>query len=182
MSVAYHYTSRARLAEILSSGAIEPRTRSHRLDPYATPAAVWLSSAPVWEKACSATVEIGPDGEMPPDTVPGRSFEAARIAVRVSDTRPWDTALLSLLTHWSVLWRLHHTGADLGSDPDLWRVSLKPVPMSAWLAVEVWDGASWAPLAMDGGAYTAAGLARMAGAAQTGVEVNEEEGGRREAV
>ena len=178
----YHYSTSARLAEILRSGAIQPRTRSHRLDPYGVPEAVWFSAAPVWELACSATVEIGPDGQLPPGIVPGSPFEAVRIAVRESDTRPWDTALLSRLTHWSVLWRLHHTGADIGSNPDLWRVSLKPVPMNAWLAVEVWDGGRWAPLAMDGCAYTVAGLMRMAGAEQTGIEGNKEEGGQREAV
>jgi hypothetical protein len=182
MNVAYHYTTSARLAEILPDGAILPRTRSWRVDPYGVANAVWFSAAPVWEPACSATVEIGPAVPLPAGVVPGRPFEAARIAVRESDTRPWDTGLLRCLTHWWVLWRLFNTGVDLGSHPDEWRVSLTPVPMSAWLTVEVWDGGNWVPLEDKVGACTVETLAEMIGAAPAGDTVTAEEGGRREAV
>jgi hypothetical protein len=81
-----------------------------------------------------------------------------------------------------VLWRLYHTGADLGSDPDEWRVSIKPVPMSAWLAVEVWDGGNWVRLEEEAGACTVETLAKMLGSSQAGDNVTAEGGGRLEAV
>ena len=102
--------------------------------------------------------------------------------MRESDTRPWDTGLLRCLTHWWVLWRLFNTGVELGSDPDEWRICLEPVPMSAWLAVEVWDGGNWVQLDGEAGTHTVETLAGMIGTSPADIGVPAEAGGRREAV
>ncbi|MDD4060981.1 MAG: hypothetical protein PHW08_09835 [Kiritimatiellae bacterium] len=182
MSVVYHYTTAAGLAGILRDRAIEPRTASHRFDNFGAPAAVWFSSNRTWELACSATVGIGPGGELPRGVVPGHAFEAARITVRKSDTEPWQAGLLKHGVHWSVLLRLYSTAVDFGSDPTQWRVSLQPLLMERWTKVELWNDENWVALPVDGGFFTVAGLMNMAVAAVPGIAIAKEIGGRRDAV
>jgi hypothetical protein len=151
---AYHYTDRPHLEGILRSGLIEPRTGSASGDAYGVPAAVWFSTAEPWEPICSATMAIGPDGELPPGTVPGRPLEAARIGVPVELTRPWETGLLQRGAHWSVIWRLSQTGMEYNSSPGDWRVTPDPVAAGEWTSIELWNGARWAPLPQGGLIYT----------------------------
>ena len=161
MSALFHYTDRGGLAGILRSGAIEARTRSPWYNPHGVPPLVWCSSAALWEPVCSAGIDIGPCGDLPPDTVPGLPYEAARIQVATGSTEEWDIAMAKCGSHWSTIMRLAQTGYDLGSAPERWRASRRALPIPAWLDVELWDGERWVSIRRDSAMPTAEDLERF---------------------
>lgn len=154
----YHYTHRTQLADILRTGAIEARTRSHWLNPHGIPPLAWCSSAALWEPVCSATLVIGPDAVLPINTVPGRAYEAARVRISPEAAEAWDIAMAKSGAHWSTIMRLAQTGYEQNSDPRRWLASRRPILARMWIGVDLWDGECWVRVPRQNEQYCAADL------------------------
>lgn len=154
----YHYTDLPHLLGILRSGVIEPRTKSAWYNPCGVPPLVWASSATPWEVICTATLAIGPDGELPPGTVPGHPYEAARIRIPHDFSEEWDVAMAKCGSQWFTIMRLAQAGYEQNSNPRHWCACRRPVPAELWLSVELWDGGAWQCLPRKSRVYTTSDL------------------------
>lgn len=140
----WHYTVGERLPEILRSGVLRP-TRSRLNDEWF---AVWFSTLRDWDPA------VGLAGLTA--RTPEEAGGLARIGV-APETAPvtWERFVS--------MGGISKVGANLrvfvdverGSDPQLWRLSLLPVPAEKWRAVE-WrsgmrKGERWEPVAVSAG-------------------------------
>jgi hypothetical protein len=130
----WHYTTRQKLAQILAAGVIQPSTA--RIEPHEKPI-VWFSSRPTWEPTATKCPFAGKLGQLVTASVQGG---LVRISVPPS-TAPYIFPQLPLIagTTPATCIGLLMAGVDLGADPDQWRFTPEPVPMSLFREVELFD-------------------------------------------
>jgi hypothetical protein len=152
----YHYTSMAGLEGILKDGRIktcpweeEDRLFENDFEPTYTFICdvAWVSAAPVWESAATASQEFAIDfGYGIDDFVNGESPPVARIKVRANILFEWSSYLFATGTSCQDLLRLLDRADEIGSTPADWAVCPRPITCSDWLAVDVWNGEDWIPI------------------------------------
>ena len=153
----YHYTSLEALDGILKEGAIktcphiveEERLPEYDYELFTHLACVvaWTSSAPVWEPAAKATEKICRQrGYAIEYFVAGTMNPVARIEVDPDILFEWSHYLFMTGTSSEHLLGLAQCGYTIESDPDDWAVCPRPIPISRFRSIEIWNGDDWTPL------------------------------------
>ena len=152
----FHYTSLAGLAGILKDGSIktcpwdeEDRLFENDFEPTYTFICdvAWVSAAPVWEPAATATKEFAIGwGYGIDDFVNGEPLPVARIEISPDILFEWSNYLHATGTTCDDLFRLLARADEIGSTPADWAVCPRPIPRSDWLAVDIWNGEDWVPI------------------------------------
>jgi len=140
----FHYTTRLKLRQIVNSGCIKPTTA--KIEPHEKPVA-WFSTQDQWEPTCTKVPIPGMAGQIATARAQG-----GLVRITVPGTcAPYVFAQLPLIagTKPSVCIGLLVAGLELGSDPDTWRFTPEPVPVSLFREVEFYDFASNTWLAID---------------------------------
>jgi hypothetical protein len=140
----YHYTTGTRLKQIINSGCIRPTTA--KIEPYEKPV-TWFSTSPEWEPTATKVPIPGMAGQIATAQAQGG---LARITVP-GTCAPYIFPQLPLIagTKPSVCIGLLVAGMELGSDPDTWRFTPEPVPVTLFRDVEFYDFANDRWLAID---------------------------------
>lgn len=140
----FHYTTGTKLKQIINSGAIKPSTA--RIQPHEKPVA-WFSTQDQWEPTATKVPIPGMAGQL---TTARAQGGLARITVP-GTCAPYSFPQLPLIagTKPSVCIGLLVAGLELGSDPDTWRFTPEPVPVSFFREVELYDFANNRWLAID---------------------------------
>jgi hypothetical protein len=140
----FHYTTGLKLRQIVNSGCIKPTTA--KIEPHEKPVA-WFSTQDQWEPTCTKVPVPGIAGQIATARAQG-----GLVRITVPGTcAPYGFAQLPLIagTKPSVCIGLLVAGLELGSDPDTWRFTPEPVPVSLFREVEFYDFASNTWLAVD---------------------------------
>ena len=142
--VIFHYTTGTRLKQIINSGAIKPTTA--KIEPYEKPVA-WFSTQDQWEPTATKVPIPGMAGQIATARAQGG---LARITVP-GTCAPYAFPQLPLIasTKPSVCIGLLISGLKLGRDPDTWRFTPTPVPVTLFREVEFYDFANNKWLAID---------------------------------
>lgn len=137
MKPIYHYTTGDRLIPIIEAGQINPATKS--VLPPELPA-VWLSVASQWEQTASkGIIEEGAQRAM----TLGEMIEAAgslcRIEIDPEAVRIIPPLKLKerLKIDRIVLASLVESAREAGANPSEWRAVAGPIPISAFVSVEL---------------------------------------------
>jgi hypothetical protein len=140
----YHYTTGTRLKQIINSGQIKPTTA--KIEPHEKPVA-WFSTQDQWEPTCTKVPIPGMQGQIATAQAQGGS---ARVTVP-GTCAPYIFPQLPVIagTKPSVCIGLLVAGLELGSDPDTWRFTPEPVPVTLFREVEFYDFANNRWLAID---------------------------------
>jgi hypothetical protein len=167
----HHYTVRGHLDKIVAERVIRQATEG--LQPGERPV-VWFSTNPLWERTVckvdrangdplgvslqqhwemsqrpfEAFVGDGMLGAKLGTIDPQPQFQPARITVadEVASYTWEDFKRLSGISKKSAR-ALYQAAIRVGARPGEWFVSFEPVPAEKWLAVELYNGAGWEPLA-----------------------------------
>jgi hypothetical protein len=133
-AVLYHYTTVEKLRSIIKSGGIRPSNA--RIEPSEKPV-VWFSSRPTWEPTATKCPLTGKLGQLVTASAQGG---LARISVP-PDAAPYIFSQLPRVagTTTATCIGLLVSGLDLGADPDQWRFTPEPVPVSLFHEVELFD-------------------------------------------
>ncbi len=130
----YHYTTGLKLRSIVSSGQIAPSAA--KIEPHEKPVA-WFSTQEEWEPTATKVPIPGLKGQMLT-----AQAEGGLVRITVPGTcAPYIFPQLPLIagTQPSVCIGLLLAGVELGSDPDTWRFTPTPVPVSLFREVELFD-------------------------------------------
>jgi hypothetical protein len=140
----FHYTTGLNLRSIINSGAIKPTTA--KIEPREKPVA-WFSTQDQWEPTATKVPIPGIQGQIETAKAQGG---LVRITVPGS-AAPYIFPQLPLVagTKPSVCIGLLIAGLELGSDPDTWRFTPTPVPVTLFREVEFYDFAHDRWLAVD---------------------------------
>ena len=140
----FHYTTGLKLRSIINSGRIKPTTA--KIEPHEKPVA-WFSTSPEWEPTATKVPVPGMAGQIATARAQGG---LVRITVPGS-AAPYIFPQLPLIagTKPSVCIGLLVAGVELGSDPDTWRFTPTPVPVTLFREVEFYDFAGNQWLAID---------------------------------
>jgi len=140
----YHYTTGTRLKQIINSGAIKPTTA--KIEPHEKPVA-WFSTSPEWDPTATKVPVPGMAGQIMTANSQGG---LVRITVPGS-AAPYIFPQLPLIagTSTQACIGLLVAGLELGSDPDTWRFTPTPVPVTLFREVEFYDFANNSWLAID---------------------------------
>ena len=140
----FHYTTGLKLRSIINSGHIKPST-AHV--PSNEKPVAWFSTSSQWEPTATKCSIPGRAGQL----ITAKTQQGlVRITVPAS-TAPYHVQHLPLIagTKPSVCLGLLMAGLDLGSDPDTWRFTLRPVPTTLFREVEFYDFANDGWVAVD---------------------------------
>jgi hypothetical protein len=140
----YHYTTVAKLRQIINSGAIKPTTA--KIEPHEKPVA-WFSTTGQWEPTATKVPIPGMAGQ-----IATAQTQGGLVRITVPGTcAPYIFPQLPLIagTKPSVCIGLLLAGLELGSNPDTWRFTPTPVPTALIRGVEFYDFASDRWLAID---------------------------------
>jgi len=140
----FHFTTGTRLRSIINSGAIKPTTA--KIEAHEKPVA-WFSTQGQWEPTATKVPIPGMQGQ-----IETAKAQGGLVRITVPGTcAPYVFAQLPLIagTKPSVCIGLFVAGLELGSDPDTWRFTPEPVPVSLFREVEFYDFASNTRLAID---------------------------------
>lgn len=139
----FHYTTGRKLDLILRSGAILPTTA--KVPPHEKLVA-WFSTSTTWEPTATKYPAPGKLGQLMTASAQGG---LARITVPASAAphRIQDLPRLAGTTPEDWLGLLL-AGLELGADPNTWRFTLEPVPISLFSVVEFLDLSTdrWQPV------------------------------------
>ena len=140
----FHFTTGAKLKQIINSGAIKPTTA--KIEPHEKPVA-WFSTSPQWEPTATKVSIPGRQGQL-------MTAKAQSGLVRISvpgTCAPYVFPQLPLIAGTSpqACIGLLLAGLELGSDPNTWRFTPTPVPTFLFRDVEFYDFANNAWLAID---------------------------------
>ena len=140
----FHYTTGTRLKQIINSGQIKPTTA--KIEPHEKPVA-WFSTSPEWEPTATKVPIPDMAGQ-----IATAHAQGGLVRITVPGTcAPYIFPQLPLIagTKPSVCIGLLVAGLELGSDPDAWRFTPEPVPVTLFREVEFYDFASNQWLAID---------------------------------
>jgi hypothetical protein len=140
----HHFTTGQKLKQIINSGAIEPTIA--KIEPHEKPVA-WFSTQEQWEPTCTKVAIPGIQGQIETARAQG-----GLVRITVPGTAaPYVFTQLPLIagTKPSVCIGLLIAGLELGSDPDTWRFTLRPVPTALFREVEFFDFAHERWVAVD---------------------------------
>ena len=140
----YHYTTGAKLKQIINSGCIRPTTA--KIEVHEKPVA-WFSTSATWEPTATKAPIPGMQGQIETAKAQGG---LVRITVP-GNCAPYVFPQLPLIagTNPSVCIGLLIAGLELGSDPDTWRFTPTPVSTALFREVEFYDFANDKWLAID---------------------------------
>ena len=143
--IVWHYTVGEHLTKILTDGEIRPATT---MVAVGEKPAVWFSLRDDWEPTANKLIQH-PDGSVElgtKETTHENGGGLARIGV-APETAPHDWQAFKRLSGVKpkVASALYNAAIADGASPRDWRVSFSSVPISEWLAIEVWDGENWRP-------------------------------------
>jgi hypothetical protein len=140
----YHYTTGTKLRQIINSGHILPTAA--KIEPHEKPVS-WFSTQDQWEPTATKVPVPGLAGQLATARTQGG---LARIKVP-GTCAPYIFPQLPLVagTRPSVCIGLLVAGMELGSDPDTWRFTPEPVPVSFFREVELFDFARTQWVAVD---------------------------------
>ena len=140
----YHYTTGTKLKQIINSGCIKPTAA--KIEPHEKPVS-WFSTQDQWEPTATKVPVPGLAGQLATARTQGG---LARIKVP-GTCAPYIFPQLPLVagTRPSVCIGLLVAGMELGSDPDTWRFTPEPVPVSFFREVELFDFARTQWVAVD---------------------------------
>ena len=133
----YHYTTGTRLKQIINSGRILPTAA--KIEPHEKPVA-WFSTQDQWEPTATKVPIPGMAGQ-----IATAKAQGGLVRITVPGTcAPYIFPQLPLIagTKPSVCIGLLIAGLELGSDPDTWRFTPEPVPVSFFREVEFYDFAN----------------------------------------
>ena len=140
----YHYTTGLKLKQIINSGHIRPSTA--HVPPHEKPVA-WFSTQERWEATATKCSIHGKLGQL----ITAKS-QSGLVRITVPGTcAPYVFPQLPLIagTKPSVCIGLLIAGLELGSYPDTWRFTLRPVPTALFREVEFFDFAHERWVAVD---------------------------------
>jgi len=140
----FHYTTGTRLKQIINSGVIRPTTA--KIEPHEKPVA-WFSTQDQWEPTATKVPIPGMAGQ-----IATAQAQGGLVRITVPGTcAPCIFPQLPLIsgTKSSVCIGLLVAGLELGSDPDTWRFTPEPVPVTLFREVEFYDFANNTWLAVD---------------------------------
>jgi len=140
----FHYTTGLKLRSIINSGQIKPTTA--KIEPHEKPVA-WFSTQDQWEPTATKVPVPGKLGQL-------ITAKAQNGLVRITvpgTCAPYTFPQLPLIagTKPTVCMGLLLAGLELGSDPDTWRFTPTPVPVTLFREVEFYDFANNMWLAID---------------------------------
>jgi hypothetical protein len=148
----WHYTVYEYLGRIVESGEIRPSsivTEGER-------PVVWFTSNPDWEETANKMIQNVDTGEMHFGTrEETQKIGGALIRIQVKPSAaPLSWAQFRELSGVSekTAKALEKSARKYGSDPNQWRMSFEPVPVSEWIQVEAFheDEEEWKPLFVKG--------------------------------
>ena len=140
----FHFTTGQKLKHIINSGCIRPSTA--RIQPHEKPVA-WFSTQDQWEPTATKCPVPGLAGQ-----VMTARAQGSLVRITVPGTcAPYVFPQLPLIagTKPSVCIGLLVAGLELGSDPDTWRFTPEPVPVTLFQHVEFYDFANNTWLEVD---------------------------------
>jgi hypothetical protein len=140
----FHYTTCAKLKQIMNSGCIKPTTA--KIEPREKPVA-WFSTSTEWEPTATKVPIPGMAGQ-----IATAQAQGGLVWITVPGTcAPYTFPQLPLIagTKPSVCIGLLLAGLELGSDPGTWRFTPMPVPTALFREVEFYDFANDHWLAVD---------------------------------
>ena len=141
---AFHFTTGAKLRQIINSGCIRPTTA--KIELHEKPVA-WFSTQDQWEPTATKVPIPGIKGQIETAKAQGG---LVRIKVPGSCAPYIFPQLPSIAgTKPTVCIGLLLAGLELGSDPDTWRFTPASVPTALFREVEFYDFASDRWLAID---------------------------------
>ncbi len=144
----WHYTSVTALKSIIGDGHI--RTSRWHMDGQQVCNVAWASRATVWEPTAKATSLINNHWEFAvADLLAGDTPPIARIEVDPGRLQSWLKYFGRIGVADYYAWHLAECGYERGADPNDWALCPTPIPKSAWLAVEIWNGDSWVVLSAE---------------------------------
>lgn len=146
----WHYTIGERLKPIIESGRINLATANV---PEHERAAAWFSSNVRYEPTAQKLLELdGVNHVMTEKQTAQRGRGLVRIEV-ASDAAPltWKEFKRQSGIKLRDIKHVEKRARDLHAHPGQWYASFEPVGADSWLAIEVWDGTTWLPLAEDAG-------------------------------
>ena len=140
----YHYTTGMKLCSIINSGCIMPTTA--KIESHEKPVA-WFSTQDQWEPTATKFPIPGMAGQ-----IETAKAQGGLVRITVPGTcAPYIFPQLPLIAGTSpqTYIGLLLSGLELGSDPDTWRFTPTPVPITLFREVEFYDFANDRWLAID---------------------------------
>lgn len=156
----WHYTNGRRIDSILGSGVLKPSADgSGRIRP-----AVWFSTNQQWEETANRSVRHINGSYLRCDREQTDMYCDGLFRLEVdaaSATLPWrEVAAMCGMRQGDML-KIESLARRLGSDPQQWYASLRPILREEWTAIERWNGYAWEPV--EAFALAQAVTARLAG-------------------
>jgi hypothetical protein len=137
----WHYTIFPSLPLIMEERIIKPTATFVELtkEPVA-----WFSVNPLWEESVRKSIY---NKETEKQTRPLSRDELAAIGASPAriEVKPeavpysWDDFMRKPEIPIKLAWKLEKLVLEWGADPGQWRVTTEPVPINAWLAIEIWN-------------------------------------------
>lgn len=140
----WHYTVGAKMEAILSSGVLltENETSAFALQA-GNKGCVWFSSNEVWEETANKGWRDGLTGKtrtLSKEETANKGSGLARIGVRMGlGIEHWLDAKHKLGLSKEQIASLERVAITRGADPRQWYVSRKPVPLSRWVSIQMFD-------------------------------------------
>ena len=142
----YHYTTENRLPELLNSQVIKLAWTS--VNCKTEKAVAWVSTNPDWENTATKMARDSNGG------IRNLKFEeqvdffgCARIQIKPTyKLYEWNkiTKLANIQSY--VVNQLEVLGRKMGGNPKEWYGSLKPIPIDAWVKIEIFQDGNWVEL------------------------------------
>jgi hypothetical protein len=143
MEYIYHYTSRNHLAKILESGVLEVSS-SDKKDKI-KPAALWLSTNPVWEH--TATKQAGIDGKIVQLTKQQQHEKIGLIRFVLEFKKESLCSWAKYKYKSNISLQLYNgmeaAGISMGANPKEWYACFHDIPLNKCISCEEWDGKNW---------------------------------------
>lgn len=146
MDLIWHYTTGQHLTPILGSG--ELRVSEWEKKNGVKPAALWLSTNPIWEH--TATKLVKQHGQIIEITKEEQhvNFGLIRFAIEFKKDQlcTWARYKHKSNTPSEVYKNMERQGIKQGANPLEWFASFKNIPLTECIIIEKWNGTTWGQL------------------------------------
>lgn len=142
----YHYTPENRLPELLESQAINLAFKS--VNSNTEKAVAWVSTNPEWENTATKNA-IDSIGKIRRLTFQEQVelFGCARIQIKPTyKLHEWKKITKLANIQFNIVNQLEILGRKMGGKPKEWYGSLKPIPIDAWVSIEIFQNGNWVEL------------------------------------
>jgi hypothetical protein len=144
MKIAWHYTVGSRAKDILESGKIRPATANV---PSNERPAVWFTVRDDWEPTANKRWQNSNTGEvkfLSTDEMLKRGGGGVRFGIPVHKLTPWNKLINKTRMDSKTKKALIEFAINVGSDPDSWYGTIKPVRVKDCVIQLLWDGSKLA--------------------------------------